>query len=109
MSKMTPLQQLTSQHGSKAELIDKLVGKLETFEDEDGDAFRARLTKISNKKLLRLHAATTRVESEFGNKANLVDAVIKLARPAQINDGHYKAKLQQYQITRLLDMHDSGH
>jgi hypothetical protein len=108
MAKLTPLQHLKNEHGSKSDLIDKLAGKLETFEDESSDDFRARLAKVSNKKLLRLYKAYTRIETEFGDKATLVDAVIKLKRPHQAKDLDYKNKLQQYQVTRLLDLHDSG-
>ena len=107
MSKPTPLQRVKSTYGSKESLVDQLVDRLERFDDEGTDAFRARLMQVSNKKLLRLMDVQTRLESEFGNKETLVDRIIQFKNPKQANDQPFKTKLMGYRITRLLDLHDS--
>lgn len=105
MSKLSPLQIVKRDFNSKAALVDQLVSRLERFEDEEADAFRARLMSVSNKKLLKLNAASKRVESEFGDKEKLVDAIVslKFTKP----NADYKTRLMRHQISRLLDLHGS--
>ena len=107
MRKLSPLQSVVKEFGSKENLVSQLASKLEKFEGEDNDDFKARLSQVSNKKLLRLWKAQNRLESEFSNKGALVDAVVTLKNPKQANDRAYKAKLMSYKATRLLDLHDS--
>ena len=107
MQKPTPHQRVKSEFTSKKNLVDKLAAKLERFNGEDSDDFSARLLQVSNKKLLRLWAVQSRLESEFTNKGALVDAIVLLKNPKQVKDNHYKAKLMSYRASRLLDMHDS--
>jgi len=105
MSKLSPLQTIKRDFNSKKDLVDKLVGAVERFEDEDDAAFRSRLMSVSNKKLLRLHATSQRVASEFGTKEKLVDAIVTL-KFSKSNDD-FKTKLMGYRIGRLLDLHSS--
>ena len=63
------------------------------------------LAKISNTKLLRLHAALTRAKEQFGSRDGLVNAVLGLVKRAK--DDGYKARLASYPVPRLLDLHDS--
>lgn len=108
MIKPSPLQQVRAQFETKDALIGELINKLERFEGESKDDFALRLERVSNKKLLRLHAALSRFEGEFGgDKGALVDAIVTFKNPKQANDQPYKNKLKSYRITRLLDMHDS--
>ena len=65
MSKPSPLQRVKSEYGSKENLVDQLVSKLERFDDEGADEFKVRLMRVSNKKLLRLMSVQQRFESEF--------------------------------------------
>jgi hypothetical protein len=105
MSNLSPLQIIKRDFESKKGLVDKLVGQLERFEDEDDAAFRARLMSVSNKKLLRLHATAQRVSNDFGSKENLVDAIVTLKFSKPNND--FKTKLMGHHVGRLLDLHTS--
>lgn len=106
MAKLSPLQIVKRDFGSKEKLVDKLAGSIiERIEGEGDDDFRQRLLSISNKKLLRLNAVSTRVSSDFGGKEGLVDAIVgmKFTKP----NADYKTKLMTFKITRLVDLHDS--
>jgi len=61
--------------------------------------------KISNAKLLRLHAALSRAKEEFGSRDKLVGALLTLGKRA--GDEGYKSRLASYPLPRLLDLHDS--
>ena len=105
MAKMSPLQEVKERFGSKKELASQLFGKLEKiYVDESDEEFERRIRTSSNKKLLRLYAATSEVEERFGNKVGLVDAIMKLRYPGK-PDEQYRGKLEKQQITRLLDEH----
>ena len=79
MSKLSPLQIVKRDFQSKENLVDNLVSRLERFEDEEEGAFRERLLLVSNRKLLKLHKAATKVEA-FGGKEKLVDAIVDLTK-----------------------------
>jgi hypothetical protein len=106
MAKATPLQQVKDQFGNKEKLVDALAGKLEARDGEGADDLKARLLRVSNKKLLRLLSASNRV-TELGGKDKLVDTIITLKNPKQAKDADFRSKLAGYRITRLLDLHDS--
>jgi hypothetical protein len=61
--------------------------------------------KISNAKLLRLHAALSRAKEEFGSRDKLVGALLSLGK--RTGDEGYKSLLAGYPLPRLLDLHDS--
>ena len=63
------------------------------------------LAKVSNTKLLRLHAALTRAKKDFGTRDKLVHAVLELHKRGK--DEGYQARLATYPLPRLLDLHDS--
>jgi hypothetical protein len=63
------------------------------------------LAKISNAKLLRLHAALSRAKEEFGSRDKLVGALLTLGK--RNGDEGYKSRLAGYPLPRLLDLHDS--
>jgi hypothetical protein len=63
------------------------------------------LAKISNAKLLRLHAALSRAKEEFGSRDKLVGALLTLDK--RTGDEGYKSRLAGYPLPRLLDLHDS--
>lgn len=102
MSKKTPLQRVTEQHGGKDKLVDKLVDLVDRG-DEDKAEFRSRLRAAPNSKLLRLHGVSTEVKERFGSKDKLVDSLVGLmSRP---KDKDYRNKLQGLNSVRLLSMH----
>jgi hypothetical protein len=63
------------------------------------------LAKVSNAKLLRLHAALSRAKQEFGSRDKLIGAVLSLGK--RTGDEGYKSLLASYPLPRLLDLHDS--
>lgn len=108
MAKASPLQQVRERFGSKEELAKQLYGKLERiYEGETDEEYERRIRTTSNIKLLRLHSVVEEVESRFGGKSGLVDAIVKLRAGEHKPDEQYRGKLETYQQTRLLDLHRS--
>jgi hypothetical protein len=64
------------------------------------------LDAISNKKLLKLHAALSAVKSEFGSREKLVDAI--LGQEKRSKDEGYKSRLSRFSTPRLLDQYKAG-
>lgn len=103
--KTSPLQQVKGNFGDKAKLVSAVQSLatdalwLDRVNPDKG------LGKVSNAKLLRLHAALTRAKDQFGSRDALVGAVLALGKRAK--DDGYKARLSAYPVPRLLDLHDS--
>lgn len=103
--KTSPIQQVKANFGDKA----KLVSAVQALATESLWLDRVNPTKglgrVSNTKLLRLHAALTRAKDQFGSREALVGAVLALGK--RDKDEGYKARLSSYPVPRLLDLHDS--
>lgn len=103
--KTTPFQQVKANFGEKAKLVSAVQALatdalwLDRVNPDKG------LARISNTKLLRLHAALTRAKEQFGSRDGLVNAVLGLVKRGK--DDGYKARLGTYPVPRLLDLHDS--
>jgi hypothetical protein len=103
--KTSPFQQVTAQFGDKAKLVSAVQALatdalwLDRVNQEKG------LGKVSNTKLLRLHAALSRAKEQFGSRDSLIGAVLNLGKRAK--DDGYKARLATFPVPRLLDLHDS--
>lgn len=103
--KTTPFQQVKTNFGEKAKLISAVQSLatealwLDRVNPDKG------LAKVSNTKLLRLHATLTRAKEQFGSREALVTAVLGLVK--RDKDEGYKARLLGYSVPRLLDLHDS--
>jgi hypothetical protein len=104
--KKSPLQLVKEKFESKEALVAKLVTLLEREEGEEDAAFSARVSKISNAKLLRLWQVEERVQKDFGGRNGLVDAIVAFKFPHKGN-ADYRTKLAKQANTRLLDLHDS--
>ncbi len=102
MTKLSPLQRVRAEHGTKAALVDKVVALLSPDEGEEREDFENRIKTLSNDKLLRLYSANQRLEKEYGSREALVDAVVKARFPN--GNAQYKAKVEGYRTTRLLDL-----
>ena len=104
--KKSPFALVKEQFNDKAGLVEA-VRKLAT-----DDMFTARVNEdkgldhVSNKKLLRLHAVLSAVQSKFGSRAGLIDEVIKLANRGK--DDGYRARLERFPTPRLFDMYSSA-
>ena len=101
MSK-TPLQHAKEKFGEKS----KLVEAVKAFTTDDLWLGRTNdkkgLGRVSNSKLLRLHATFSAVKEKFGTRLKLIDAVAELEKRAK--DDGYKARLAGYPVPRLFDM-----
>ena len=101
--KKTPIQLVKEQFGDKQKLVEA-VQQLATedlwIDRVNGDKGLAR---VSNAKLLRLHAALSRLKSEFGSRDKLVSAILELQKRGK--DEGLKSRLQSYPVPRLLDLH----
>lgn len=103
--KTSPLQQVKANFGDKAKLVSAVQSLatdalwLDRVNPDKG------LGKISNTKLIRLHAALSRAKEEFGSREKLIGSVLSLGK--RDKDEGYKARLAGYPVPRLLDLHDS--
>jgi hypothetical protein len=103
--KTSPIQQVNANFGDKAKLVSAVQALatdalwLDRVNPDKG------LAKVSNAKLLRLHAALTRAKEQFGSRDGLIGAVLTLGKRGK--DDGYKARLASFPVPRLLDLHDS--
>jgi hypothetical protein len=103
--KTSPIQQVKGKFGDKAKLVSAVQALatdalwLNRVNEEKG------LGKVSNAKLLRLHAVLSRLKTEFGSRDKLIGAVLTLGK--RTADEGYKARLSGFSAPRLLDLHDS--
>jgi len=102
----TPLSIAKEKFGSKEKLVEA-VKKLATdalWLDRLSES--KGLMRVSNAKLLRLHAALEDAKKRFGTRDKLVAAICDLDNRAK--DEGYKTRLSGYPLPRLLDIHDSA-
>ncbi|MBA2662105.1 MAG: hypothetical protein H0U74_07390 [Bradymonadaceae bacterium] len=102
MAKQSPLQRVKAEFGSKAELAKKVAALLDRPEGEEAAAFEKRVSNLSNTKLLRLLEANKLVQSKFGSKDKLVDAIVR----ARFSGGNvdYGKKISGFTLPKLLDL-----
>lgn len=105
MSRKSPLMRVKEQFGSKEKLVDALVAMpakvLPRRDGEDKDAFRTRLLTAANSKLLRLHERAKVIQSCWGSKEQLVEAVLSLQNRSK--DQGYRTKISAWPLGRLHD------
>lgn len=102
MAKLSPLQRVRSEYGTKAKLSEKVLGFLSAPEGEEEDAFKARIGTLSNAKLLRLLDANKSVVETYGSKDELIKKIVE----ARFKGGNapYATKLATFSEPRLLDL-----
>lgn len=64
------------------------------------------LGKVSNAKLLRLHAALEDAKKRFGTRDKLIAAIQKHENRSK--DDGYKVHLEGFPLPRLIDLHDAA-
>ena len=104
--KSTPLNQVKQRFGDKAKLLaalDKLTTK-ELWLDRVSAS--KSLKNVANLKLLKLHDTLTQVKKDFGSRAKLIEAILKLQKRSK--DAGYKSKLEGFATPRLVDLHHSA-
>lgn len=97
----TPLQIVKEQHGSKPDLINKVVGLINPMDGESDDDHKRRLRNVSNAKLLHLLDIGERAKAA-GGRDGLVAKVLELK--GQSKDHEYGDALKKKSIGNLLDM-----
>jgi hypothetical protein len=64
------------------------------------------LARASNAKLLRLHATLEDAKKRFGSRDKLIAALLELEK--RVKDAGYKARLSEFSLPRLIDLHDAA-
>ncbi|MGE0790060.1 MAG: hypothetical protein AB7S26_30575 [Sandaracinaceae bacterium] len=96
----SPLAQVKERFGSKEDLV-KAVRDLAT--DDlwlDRVSEDKGLERVSNAKLLRLHATLSAVTKEFSSRSALLDAICKAEKRT---DAGYRERLERWPLPRLYD------
>jgi hypothetical protein len=63
------------------------------------------LAKVSNQKLLKLHESLTDAQKRFGSRDKLISSILELSK--RTKDAGYSARLKDYAVPQLLDLHAS--
>jgi hypothetical protein len=104
-AKKSPLARVKEKFESKEKLVDALVGLpakvLDRAEDEDKDAFRTKLLAAANAKLLKLYERSQAIQTRYGSKEGLVEALLTLQNRGKDKD--YRGKLGAWTLGRLYD------
>lgn len=105
----SPLAVVKERFGDKAKLVEAL--KAFTTEDlwlgrtsEDRGGSKG-LDRVSNAKLLRLHATFSEVKEKFGTRTKLIDEL--LSTMSRGKDAGMRKRLEAYPIPRLYDLYKS--
>lgn len=106
MATKSPLTIVKERFQDKAGLL-KAVGELVTddlwIDRLDSDK---GIDRVSNKKLLRLHAILSEVKSKFGTRTKLVEAILDQEKRGK--DEGRKVGLGRFSTPRLYDLYKSG-
>jgi len=106
MAKESPLAAAKRLFGGKdgseyrEKLVSSVVSALKGL-GEQGEDLKERLSKVSNKKLIRLSEAANVVKEKYGSRDKIAERLAVLAGQAKDND--YLEKLKSLSIPSLLD------
>ncbi len=101
----SPLAIVKEKFGEKKKLVEAVqafvgedlwLGRLSSDRGGDGG-----LARVSNAKLIKLHATFSAVKEQFGTRAKLIDAI--LVSEARTKDEGYKSRLAAWPVPRLYD------
>ncbi len=101
----SPLAQVKEQFGDKLALINKLAEILEQPEGKDKNKLKSKLSRVPNKKLLRLLNHQKVLTEKYGSREALITKVYELCKTKNKSlQESYKQTLKKYSTGRLLDM-----
>ncbi len=106
MSTESPLAQVKKRFGSKEKLVEAVRALatealwLDRVDPDKG------LERVSNRKLLHLHAVLSEVKERFGSREKLVEAILELER--RVADAGFRQRLARYPLPRLWDVYRSA-
>ena len=104
--KKSPLAVVRDQFTDKAGLISAVRALatdalwVDRVNDDKG------LDRVSNRKLLHLHAVLTQVKNEVGSRSGLIDSLLKMQKREK--DESYRARLERFSLPRLWDAYRSS-
>ena len=96
-----PRGRVTELHGGKEALAKALAPAL-ALGDEDSDTVAGRLKTASNTQLLRLQKLVQTVQTKWGSREKLIQALVDGDKKGKDKD--YVAKLATYPLPRLVDL-----
>ncbi|MGB0679449.1 MAG: hypothetical protein ACPGUV_07305 [Polyangiales bacterium] len=105
MAKPSPLAAVRARFESKEALVEAVRALateglwLDRVNEDKG------LERVSNRKLLHLHALLSDVQGRFGSRTGLIDAILELEKRSK--DEGYRQRLSRFPLPRLLDQHRS--
>ena len=109
--KKSPLALVKDKFKEKKQLVEAVKGLAgeelwlgRTNADREGGD--KGLERVSNAKLLRLHATLTTVKEKFGTRAKLIDAILTAENRSK--DAGYKTRLERFPVPRLYDHYQSA-
>ncbi len=104
MSKLSPLQSVKKLHGTKDQLVSKVLEMFTPAEGESREDYAKRLKYVANAKLLRLADIGANI-TKLGGAAALVTKVAELK--GQAKDKDFVAKLATLPLPRLLETYQT--
>jgi len=109
MAVKSPLQVVTDSFGGREKLVAELAGMVDDLNGDGGD-LKARLSGLSNKKLLRLYQIEQKVRENYGDRAKLEDHIVEARAKAGLTaDDNFRASLASHSKGRLLDLTRQEH
>lgn len=100
MAVVTPKQKVEKNFGTRSDLVAAIMPMI-----GGDDATRSKLMGTTNSKLLRIHEVATRVQSTWGGKSGLIDAIAALQFPNGKPNAGWREKMETRTVKRLLDAH----
>ncbi|MBA3545577.1 MAG: hypothetical protein H0T76_03755 [Nannocystis sp.] len=104
MSKLSPLQTVKKLHGTKDQLISKVLEMFTPAEGESKEEYAKRLKYVANAKLLRLSEVGTTI-AKLGGAATLITKIAEFK--GQAKDKDFVAKLGTMPLPRLLETYQT--
>ncbi len=104
MSKLSPLQTVKKLHGTKDQLVSKVLELFTPAEGESREDYAKRLKYVANAKLLRLADIGASI-TKLGGASALITKVAELK--GQAKDKDFVAKLGTLPLPRLLETYQS--
>lgn len=102
MPEQSPLERVRDEHGSKEELVEKVLEIIDVPDDEDPLDVEDRISTASNKKLLRIWDSHQIVQDRFGSRKGLIDKITTAKFPGGNPD--FTEKLEGYHLPRLVGL-----
>ena len=104
MAKKSPLQLVKSLHGSKEQLVAKLVDLVEAADGESKEDHAKRLSHVANAKLLKLLELGEKAK-KLGGRSALAAKVAELR--GQGKDKDFVARLERRTLGFLVDSYEA--